>query len=87
MKTETAIGIAFLGVMVAIGVHSGVDAVGARVLEYQHRADQNKRGWIGCENGTMWAKNIDIDNLTFDMPEGHYLFDIDGRYCKQKAAE
>ena len=79
MKPTTALAIIFLGVCVALGIREGV-SLGMGMFP-------NQRGWIGCENGIMWAKNIDIDARTFDMPEGHYIFDIDGRYCKQKAAE
>jgi hypothetical protein len=75
MKATTALAIIYLGICVAVGVRYGMDWM------------PNKRGWIGCENGIMWAKNIDIDVSTFDMPDGHYIFNIGGRYCKQKAAE
>jgi hypothetical protein len=75
MRTETAIAIIFLGVCVALGISEGVSR-GMGMFP-------NQRGWIGCENGIMWAKNIDIAANTFDMPEGRYIFDIDGRYCRE----
>lgn len=45
-----------------------------------------QRGFIGCINGIMWAKNIELTD-TFTLPEGEYLLNLNGKYCNDYKQE
>jgi hypothetical protein len=49
---------------------------------YPYTSNWDKRGYLGCIDGKMWLKNLDIDATTLNIPEGEYIIDLNREWCK-----